>query len=191
MKTPASSGLTVCLGKDEVWIRVCGRANFTCSYVLKKLVHELQEKGYHSFVLDLSECLLMDSTFLGVLAGLGLKLGANGNGAPRRSIQLLNPNARIADLLENLGVTQLFQVRHGQPLTGNGDACSHAPIDTGDKVELTRTCLEAHETLMRVNPENIDRFKDVTRFLAEDLKRLEQKNHDNGQEGSPDKGQAS
>lgn len=191
MKTPALSGLTVCLGNDEVWIRVCGRANFSCSYDLKKLVHELQEKGYHSFVLDLSECLLMDSTFLGVLAGLGLKLGANGNGTPLRSIQLLNPNSRIADLLENLGVTQLFQVRHGQPLASNGDACSQAPTDTADKVELTRTCLEAHETLMRVNPENVDRFKDVAKFLAEDLKRLEQKTHDNGPEGSPDKGKTS
>ena len=191
MKTPVSSGLTVCMGKDEVWIRVCGRANFSCSHDLKKLVHELQERGYHSFVLDLSECLLMDSTFLGVLAGLGLKLSANGNGKPPRSIQLLNPSTRIAELLENLGVTQLFQVRHGQPLTGNGDACTQAPSAPTDKVELTRTCLEAHETLMRVNPENVDRFKDVTRFLAEDLRRLEQKKHDNGQEGSPDQGQVS
>lgn len=183
MKTAASPALTVCLGKDEVWIRVCGRANFACSHDLKKLVHELQGKGYNSFVLDLSECLLMDSTFLGVLAGLGLKLGTNGNGNHTRPIQLLNPNARIADLLENLGVTQLFQVRQGQPLSTNGDACSQPSVAPTDKAELTRTCLEAHETLMRVNPENVDRFKDVAKFLAEDLKRLEQRKQDNGQEG--------
>jgi hypothetical protein len=33
--------------------------------------------------------------------------------------------------------------------------------------------LEAHQTLMAVNPENVIRFKDVTLFLAEDLKSLE------------------
>jgi hypothetical protein len=39
--------------------------------------------------------------------------------------------------------------------------------------QITRTCLEAHQTLMQVNPENATRFKDVTQFLAEDLKNLE------------------
>jgi hypothetical protein len=38
------------------------------------------------------------------------------------------------------------------------------------KNDLSRNCLEAHETLMQVNPENIAKFKEVTRFLAEDLK---------------------
>ena len=39
--------------------------------------------------------------------------------------------------------------------------------------EITRTSLEAHQTLMAMNPENVARFKDVTQFLAEDLKSLE------------------
>ena len=38
---------------------------------------------------------------------------------------------------------------------------------------MTRNCLEAHETLMEINPANVNKFKDVTRFLAEDLKRQE------------------
>jgi len=37
---------------------------------------------------------------------------------------------------------------------------------------LTRACLEAHETLMAINPENVARFKDVAMFLAEDLAKL-------------------
>jgi hypothetical protein len=40
-------------------------------------------------------------------------------------------------------------------------------------VDLQRTCLEAHERLMAANPENVARFKDVTRFLAEDLRKAE------------------
>jgi len=34
------------------------------------------------------------------------------------------------------------------------------------------TSLEAHQTLMALNPENVARFKDVTQFLAEDLENL-------------------
>jgi 7,8-dihydropterin-6-yl-methyl-4-(beta-D-ribofuranosyl)aminobenzene 5'-phosphate synthase len=38
--------------------------------------------------------------------------------------------------------------------------------------EVTRTCLEAHRTLMDIHPDNVSRFKDVAAFLAEDLKKL-------------------
>jgi hypothetical protein len=37
---------------------------------------------------------------------------------------------------------------------------------------MTEACLEAHRTLMNVNPGNVAKFKDVTQFLAEDLKRM-------------------
>jgi hypothetical protein len=39
------------------------------------------------------------------------------------------------------------------------------------KEDLSKTCLEAHQTLMAVNPDNIPKFKEVTQFLAEDLKK--------------------
>ena len=50
------------------------------------------------------------------------------------------------------------------------------PVEAGgaaDKTELTRTSLEAHQTLIDANPENVVRFKEVTRFLEEDLKQQE------------------
>jgi len=42
-----------------------------------------------------------------------------------------------------------------------------------DKTDLTRTSLEAHQTLIDANPGNEAKFKEVTRFLEEDLKRQE------------------
>ncbi len=42
-----------------------------------------------------------------------------------------------------------------------------------DRKEISRTCLEAHEALMRINPNNIPKFKEVAQFLAEDLKKME------------------
>lgn len=41
---------------------------------------------------------------------------------------------------------------------------------------MARTSLEAHQTLMKINPANIPKFKDVAEFLAEDLKKLEERN---------------
>src|SRR5205814_9194252 len=112
MKTPASN-LLVWVGDKVVCIKIAGRASFNSSVDFKTLITSLHQKGYPRFVMDLSQCLLMDSTFLGVLAGLGLKFGAIRNGDPEPCLELLNPNARIVDLLENLGVSHLFKVLKG------------------------------------------------------------------------------
>jgi hypothetical protein len=39
------------------------------------------------------------------------------------------------------------------------------------KSELGDACLEAHRTLMEINPANEARFKDVAQFLAEDIRK--------------------
>jgi len=155
------------------WIRIEGRANFNSSVDFKAVVNGLVEKGFDRFVLDLTECVLMDSTFLGVLAGLGMRFNTSRNGGCVPIIELLNPNARIADLLDNLGVEHLFQIVTGPELNSNRlERVEHSPV-AADRKEVSRTCLEAHETLMRINPENVAKFKDVAQFLAEDLKKQE------------------
>src|SRR5687767_10183530 len=104
-----SAKMSVSVGEKSACVKIAGRANFTSSIDFKTLLNELLQKGYTYFVLDLAECVLMDSTFLGVLAGFGLKTyGPQADNIPR-TIELYNPNARIAELLENLGVLHLFK----------------------------------------------------------------------------------
>ena len=133
----------------------------------------MNRKGYSHFIVDLSECVLMDSTFLGVLAGF--RADDQSRRAPEHcDIELLNPSARVSELLENLGVAAVclrspLERRHSggcQPVRRRKPA-NHT------REEITRTCLEAHQALMAVNPENVARFKDVAQFLAEDLKSLQ------------------
>src|SRR5579859_8066848 len=105
--------MSVLVGEKFACVKIVGRANFTSSIDFRTLVDELRQKGYTYFVLDLSECALMDSTFLGVLAGFGLKMLKSAPNAERSAIELLNPNARILELLESLGVLHLFTVAQG------------------------------------------------------------------------------
>lgn len=165
---PIAANLSVWVSEKDAWIRIGGRASFNNSVDFKTLITSLAQNGCSHFILDLSECLLMDSTFLGVLAGLGIKYPHNGDNQP--AIELLNPNARIADLLENLGVVHLFRVVHG-PSGAQTMRCIEQTSAQGDGTEVTRTCLEAHETLMKLNPNNVPKFKDVTEYLAEDLRK--------------------
>jgi len=168
----SSANLSVMVGKNFACIKIAGRANFASSPDFKTLLSELAQKGFGHFIIDLGECVLMDSTFLGVLAGFGMKL--NPNGAPaERGIELHNATARVSDLLENLGAVHLFNLTTG-PMTLPADVKTCTPESINPSHEqIARTSLEAHETLMAMNPDNVARFKDVTQFLAEDLKSLE------------------
>jgi anti-anti-sigma factor len=168
----SSAKISVLVGKQFACVRITGRANFASSLDFKTLLDELRQRGFENFVLDLSQCMLMDSTFLGVLAGFGLKLCAAHKEPRGPGIELSNPNPRITELLENLGVLHLFSIRDGPLFTpADTQTAALAPADASPE-EIARACLEAHETLMKINPDNISRFKDVAQFLAEDLKKL-------------------
>jgi anti-anti-sigma regulatory factor len=171
MASPSAS-LSVLVGSNFACVKIAGRANFMSSPDFKTLIEQLIQRCYSHFIIDLSECVLMDSTFLGVLAQFGLKLNP-ANGAAQTGIELSNPNARVTELLENLGALHLFKILSGK-LVLPDDLTSCIPQSTNPTHEqITRTSLEAHQALMAVNPENVARFKDVTQFLAEDLQNLQ------------------
>ena len=168
-----TASLSVWVSEKIVCIKIAGRASFQCSVDFKTLINTLREKGHKRFVLEVSECQLMDSTFLGVLAGLGLKFNDERNGHEPASLELLNPSDRIFDLIENLGIEHLFQIHKGPaPAVGELSPVG-TPASVPDRTETTRTCLEAHRLLMEINPANVAKLKDVTKFLEEDLKKLE------------------
>lgn len=108
----------------------------------------------------------MDSTFLGVIAGLSRRLA--GVAAPdERPIELLNPTPRVVGLLDNLGVMHLFKVVRGaNPMESTLQLCE--PEQAGHDV-LARNSLEAHEILTEVCPANAERFKDVIHYLKGSL----------------------
>jgi anti-anti-sigma regulatory factor len=170
MSTP-SAKMLVMVGEQFACIRIIGRATFTSSVDFKTLTNDLREKGCNYFVLDLSECVLMDSTFLGVLAGLGLKLSGGDGGQPPHGVELFNPSPRITELLETLGVLHLFKLTQGAFTPPTPTQPLEHTAANPSKEEVTQTCIEAHQTLINLSPANAARFKDVTQFLAEGAKK--------------------
>lgn len=168
-----SAKILVCVAGDSVWIRVVGRANFASSVDFKTLVTELQQQGCVRFGIDLTECVLMDSTFLGVLAGFGRRINGD-HDKSEHWVELLNPNTRVAELLANLGVEHIFRIVSGVPYTPPAPT-EEAKSTASDAETLAQTSLEAHRTLMEIDPANVAKFKDVTQFLAEDLQRMKAK----------------
>ena len=172
MKT-SGTNLSVWSGDRSACIKVAGRANFSASIDFKNAIYWLCQKGYHRFMLDLTDCLLMDSTFVGVLAGMGRSFQPDPNHTPQKVIEILNPNDRVTDLLDNLGVTDLFQIMQGDPPDPKHLTEMHLPTTPpANREEFARTCLRAHEDLIDANPANAEKFKDVTSTLSEEIKRL-------------------
>src|ERR1051325_8350159 len=143
--------MSVAVVDHTAFVKIPGRANFTSSIEFKTLVCELRSRGVDHYVLDLGECVTMDSTFLGVLAGLALR-NADGketaSNGDKLHLDLLNPNARIADLLDNLGVVHLFNILHEEnPCTAIFEPRGNSiPVS---QAEMSQNCLEAHQILMR------------------------------------------
>jgi len=164
--------LLVAQNDDVICIKVRGRATVKTSVPLKAIIEERRARGIIHYILVLDECLIMDSTFLGVLANQAFELVEDGD--PKGSIQLLNPNERLQGLLDNLGVLELFHVVH-QKISSHQEPYSAVSesLESGSKTEMTETSLNAHRALIALNPANEDKFKDVTRFLEDELNRHE------------------
>ena len=181
------SKILVARGADLGFIKVVGRGSFQNSSCLKAFYQQLLKEGVCRFVVDLDACTYLDSTFLGILLGLGLKLREAGSGL----LHILNASPRNLELLRNLGLDRLINIEgdtgasasgggHGNGGNGSGghaaqlngmkdEHLEEMPCPVPTRAEAAPTILEAHENLMEFDPRNVPKFKDVVEFLREDL----------------------
>jgi anti-sigma B factor antagonist len=149
-----------------VWVRVEGKGSFLNAPGLKEFAKEMVNRGFREFIVDLKSCPVMDSTFMGTLTGIALRLREFGQG----QVRVVNMNERCRDLLANLGLDQVFTIDDVAPIPAPAPN-SQQIIDAvaKDKVEQAQTMLEAHEACVEANPENAAKFKDVLDYLKQDL----------------------
>ncbi len=179
------SKILVARSAELGFIKVVGRGSFQNSGCLKSFYQQLLKEGVHRFVVDLGACTYLDSTFLGILLGLGLKLKDAGNGL----LHILNASPRNLELLKNLGLDRLIHIDAAPTpaVTANGEKNNGVPhlpaknetvsdeqleevaCPVPTRAEAGPTILEAHEALMAFDPRNVPKFKDVVEFLREDL----------------------
>jgi anti-sigma B factor antagonist len=160
----STSSILVGTAAKTVWVRVEGKGSFLNSTGVKDFAKEMVNRGYREFAVDLKNCPVMDSTFMGTLAGIALRLREIGQG----HLTVVNLNERNRNLLSNLGLDQLFTIGE---LAAVPDAAAQSPLQAGasDKTVQAQTMLEAHENCVEANPENAAKFKDVLEYLKQDL----------------------
>src|SRR4026207_471676 len=92
-----------------VCVRVEGKGSFLNSTGLKEFAKEMTNRGFREFIVDLRNCPVMDSTFMGTLTGIALRLGELGQGG----LRVIDLNERNGDLLCNLGLDRLLIMDRG------------------------------------------------------------------------------
>ena len=181
MSNDSSSGVFVAWTEGDVFVRVIGRGTYQNAEPVRQFGKEWMDKACRCFHVDMAQCAWMDSTFLGVLAGLGLKLRARGQNG---GLHLFNAGNHNLQSCQSLGLDQLARLESGPPDSGTcllpPESAYRKLPDTDlaelkklrDKAGTTRLMIEAHEALCRADERNEGKFRDVKQYLREEATRL-------------------
>ena len=152
-----------------VWVKVEGKGNFLNSGNLKEFAREMVQRSYREFVVDLEHCAMMDSTFMGTMAGVALRLKELGHG----HLHVVHCGTRSRELLTGLGLDQIFQIHVNGSSSPQCEILSSASTadPSAEKQQQAQQMLDAHEALCEAAPENFSRFKDVLDYLKQDLQK--------------------
>lgn len=161
--------LQAAFADDILFVRVIGRGSFKVAAPMKQFIFDsCSTHSVNTIVLDLAECIGMDSTFMGVLAGLSGRLKKN-----NKKLELINLSKKNANLLATLGVDQVlafYSHSHGHNVPE--PETESLPMDQATKKQMAETALQAHRNLTQISEENKPRFKRVIELLKEDVDRL-------------------
>jgi anti-sigma B factor antagonist len=173
LMTSAESILYARLPDDLIVVRIAGKGNHQNSLALREVMNlTTGAEGSPTYIFDLEKCTTMDSTFMGVLASLALRQQRSLGTRPI----VVNINDHVRDLLNNLGLKYILEMRRGRAPETDGDPLKVADYSSVeapmvDKINRIILMIEAHEKLIDLQSENEVQFKGVLQSLRESLDR--------------------
>ena len=153
------------------WVRCEGKGSFLNAPRLKRYGEERAEAGERLVVVDLGGCTGMDSTFMGTLAGLALRLRKAGGGA----LHVAAPGERNRASLEDLGLGELLAVDPPEAWwRGRMEEARAGLVPLGEPQVLTdrqraEQVLEAHRVLSANHEPNARKFAGVMQVFEQEL----------------------
>jgi len=141
--------------------------------MLKDWCEQEIANGTTCLVVDLAGCKGMDSTFMGTMAGLAMRLMK----LPDGELQVAEPGDRNRKSLEDLGLDVLMQIDPADAhwrsqisdVRGNLKPCE----TIRGKIDQAPHVLDAHKKLCEADEENTKKFGTVLDFLEAEVKAKE------------------
>ncbi len=148
--------------------KIIGEVRAQSCISLDKLLDKIeQQQNVVGAIVDLTKATFIDSTVLGILAKLGIKLKQT------HKIQsvMFSTNPDITILAESMGLSQVFSILN---FCGDPNICTRTLVDehiTHNK--MLATVLDAHQTLMKLNENNQNMFEPLVEQLKQEQQHLE------------------
>ncbi len=179
--TDIQQGISAGCTRDDVYVKVVGRGTFQNSQPLRRFALDCIQRGYQRFVIDIGACSHMDSTFLGILAGIGLRLRRSSRAAGNQdaTVRVVNVSDKNLELIRTLGLDRLLVVQteadNGSPVGVPEGCCLEKLPQTDidhqtqqlDRDETTNLMIKSHENLIAADSRNKEKFKEVTKYLRQ------------------------
>lgn len=158
----SESAILIAKENENFYLKVEGKGNFILGHQLKEFYHSIKMKPTSQFYIDMKNCQTMDSTFMGVLAGIAM----NFQNTTQDSINILNLSDHNYKLLNTLGIDIFLNLEVDQvpyPAQFN-------PLEQKlDKEEIKKNMLQAHQTLSQLSKENELKFQNVCDYLQSNI----------------------
>lgn len=151
---------------DAARVQVIGRGTMKIGPVLRDFFEDVESRGVRKVMLDFSECETLDSTFLGILAGLSMRLRRESG-----TVSACGLTLKPMGLFKTLGLDHLIDSAPVCPPSADGmTTLSRADSDRADD----ETILEAHEALVAADESNASKFRDVIEFMRDSIARRQE-----------------
>ena len=166
---PQQDQLKAAVIEQRLLICVEGRGSFRTSSTLKQFVHQkLRDPALNEIILDMAACTGMDSTFMGVLAGLA----SHPTCQSTHRFHLIHLSEKNEQLLKTLGVSRVVTYSREGEESPTLDAHAKMPLDADQRTQA-ETSLEAHQKLVELSAENEAEFRSVIELLQQDLDQMD------------------
>ena len=164
------NAISACREDGFSWIRCEGKGSFLNSPMLKDWCEREIENGATCLVIDLQACKGMDSTFMGTMAGLAMRLMK----LPEGRLEVADPSDRNRKSLEDLGLDVLMQIDPADAIWREliTDIRSRlvACKSSEDKIGQGEHVLDAHKKLCEADARNTQKFGTVLDYLEAEVK---------------------
>lgn len=147
-------------------VKVVGRATFAVGPTLRNLVQRIESDAENKNIsVDLAKCTGMDSTFMGILAMLALKIKEE-----KRSIQIANADEANQKLLNGLGLNKIFDY-----VETKEDEQPDWKKEENKSVSMEKnaeTILQAHKSLIETDTSNVEKFQKVVDQVEKEIEKM-------------------
>ncbi len=157
------SNFQVHIGQSKDFLRVLQKASYLNCGPLRKFFDDRLREGQLNFVIDFQDCSSVDSTFLGILVGVAIKLK---RAVEPGTLTLVNLRNRNLETVKNLGIHKLCEISSME--VSDSDQLENLLTQENNAEACSKTIYDAHKTLMHLNQKNLKMFSDIVNYLESD-----------------------